>query len=132
MTTRPSPLQLVRRTVGVAIAVGFLTWVVFLSISPLAHWTQEVGSCRGADKIERDVRDGGDVRSGGRSVGTTVFELRCSYDNGERVELIGNDEAVLRGMLVGFLIGAVPAAALYLARHALRSARGSFDRPEPS
>jgi hypothetical protein len=117
------------RTLAIAFAAGFLTWVVFLSIGPLARWTQEVGSCRGADRIERDVRSGGDVRRNGRDVGTTVFELRCTYEDGERVELVGNDEAVLRGMLVGFLLGAVPAAVLYLARAVVRRVT-SANRPK--
>ena len=107
-------------TLGVAFLCGFLTWTTTVSITPLREWTQEVGACRGAERIERDVRSGGDVRQGGRSVSTTVFELRCTYDDGERVELVGNDEATLRGFAVGFLLGAVPGGILYLGHRAWR------------
>jgi hypothetical protein len=70
----------------VAFVCGFLTWTVTISITPLREWTQEYGSCRGADRIERDVRDGGDVRGrgggGSSTTSTTVFQLRCTYDGG--------------------------------------------------
>jgi hypothetical protein len=102
-------------SLALAVAVGFLTWLITLSIGPLQEWTQETGACRGADEIERDVTSGGTAISrgpgGGNStteVSTTVFELRCSYDDGE-VRLVDNDQAVLKGMAVGFLAGFVPA-----------------------
>ena len=114
----PSPARLVLKTLKVAFLCGFVTWTLTVSITPLREWTQEVGSCRGADRIERDVRDGGTVRGrgagGSSNTSTTVFQLRCTYDDGERVELVGNDEGFLRGTLVGFLIGAIPGAVLYL------------------
>ena len=117
-------MRLALKTLGVAFLCGFLTWTVTISITPLRQWTQELGSCRGADRIERDVRDGGDVRGrgggGSSTTSTTVFELRCTYDGGERVELVGNDEGFLRGALVGFLLGAVPGAVLYLGRRGWR------------
>lgn len=72
------------------------------------------------------MREGGDVRTrgpaGGNSmttVGTTVFTLRCT--KGDDVKLVENDEAVLRGFAVAFLLGAVPGAALYLVRSLLRA-----------
>lgn len=119
-----------RRTLGLTLLVaalcGFLSLTICVSISPISDWTQEVGSCRGYDRVERDVRDAGDVRTrgpaGGNStttVGTTVFTLRCT--KGDEVKLVENDEAVLRGFAVAFLLGALPGAAFYLARSMLRA-----------
>ena len=102
--------------------LGFLTWTTCVSITPLREWTQEVGACRGAERIERDVRDGGDVRSNGRSVGTTVFTLRCTYAEDD-VRLVENDEAVLKGFAAAFLIGFVPGALIGVGRTALSRAR---------
>lgn len=109
----------VTRTLLVALVCGFVTFTVCVSIGPLSRWTQETASCPGADKIERDVRDGGDVRSNGRTVGTTVFTLRCT--DGDHVKLVENDQAVLKGFALAFLLGAVPGAAYYLARTAVRA-----------
>ena len=117
----------IARTLLVAFVCGFLTFTLFVSISPLSHWTQEIGSCPGADRIERDVRDGGDVRSpgagGSTTVGTTVFTLRCI--DGDEVKLVENDEAVLRGFAVAFLLGALPGGLIYALRRALRSRRAT-------
>lgn len=116
------------RTLLAAVVCGFFTFTLIVSISPLNEWAQETASCRGADRIERDVRDGGDVRKGGSTVGTTVFELRCTYDNGEEVRLVDNDQAVVKGFALAFLLGAIPGAALYLGRLALRQRRSSVQK----
>jgi hypothetical protein len=124
-------VRLARRTLLVAFLAGFLTWTITVSIAPWREWTQELGACRGADTIERRESAGGDVRgpTGSNPTSTTVFELRCTYDDGERVELVGNDEATLLGFLVGFLIGFVPAAVLYLARTAIVRSSNSLSGP---
>jgi hypothetical protein len=110
-------------TLIVAVACGLIALTVCVSIPPLSDWTQELGSCRGYDRVERDVRSGGDVQTRGpgnstSTVGTTVFTLRCT--KGDEVKLVENDEAVLRGFAVAFLIGAIPGAALYLGRKLTR------------
>jgi hypothetical protein len=119
---------LVARTILVAFIFGLLSLTICVSIPPLSDWTQETAACPGADRVERDVRDGGDVTTrgpgGGAStstVGTTVFTLRCT--DGDSVDLVGNDEAVLKGFALSFLIGALPAAALYAARSLKRRDR---------
>jgi hypothetical protein len=107
-------------TLGVGLAAGFLTFIVTVSISPLSDWTQEVGACPGAERVVRDVSSGGTAPRPGAPTGnpatnprgaTTVFTLECTYP--DEVRLIGNDEAVLKGFLVGFGIGFLPAALLY-------------------
>lgn len=108
----------VLRALLVALVCGFVTFTVCVSIAPLSHWTQETAACPGADRIERDVRDGGDVRSNGRTIGTTVFTLRCT--DGDHVTLVENDEAVLKGFALAFLLGAVPGVVYYLVRSTLR------------
>jgi hypothetical protein len=112
------------RTILVALLCGLIALVVCVSIPPLSDWTQETAACPGADRVERDVRDGGDVQTRGpgnstSTIGTTVFELRCT--DGDSVELVGNDEAVLKGFALSFLLGAVGGAVLYLVRAGVRS-----------
>ena len=111
-------------TLLIAFVCGFVTLLVCVTIPPLTDWTQETAACPGADRIERDVRDGGDVQTRGpgnsaSTVGTTVFELRCT--DGDHVTLVENDEAVLKGFALAFLLGAVPGAVYYLVRRALRA-----------
>ncbi|HEX8648007.1 MAG TPA: hypothetical protein VF715_14025 [Thermoleophilaceae bacterium] len=120
------------RTILLAFVCGLVSLVVCVSIPPLTDWTQETAACPGADRVERDVRDGGDVQTRGpgnstSTVGTTVFELRCT--SGDSVELVGNDEAVLQGFALSFLLGAVPCAALVLGRALVRRGR---DRTAPA
>jgi hypothetical protein len=107
-------------TLAVGLAVGFFTWILTVSIAPLSHWAQETGACFGADRIERDVSSGGTAPRPGAPTGnpatnprgaTTVFTLACTYP--DEVRLVGNDEAVIKGFLVGFGIGFVPGALLY-------------------
>jgi hypothetical protein len=45
-------------------------------------------------------------------VSTTTFTLACR--SGGEIRYVENDEAVLKGFLVSFLIGGVPAAAFAL------------------
>ena len=107
-----------------AFALGFVTLTISVSVGPLTDWTQELGSCLGADQVKRTETAGGTVRARNRAVGnysdqsTTTFELACRY--GEDVRRVGNDEAVVRGFLVGFLFGALPGALLFLAWRARR------------
>lgn len=114
-------MGLVARTLLLAFVVGLVSLTICVSIPPLSDWTQETAACPGADRVERDVRDGGDVTTRGpgsgastSTVGTTVFSLRCT--DGDSVKLVENDEAVLKGFALSFLLGALPAAAIYLAR----------------
>lgn len=114
------------RTILGAFVCGLVALVVCVSIPPLTDWTQETAACPGADRVERDVRDGGDVQTRGpgnstSTVGTTVFELRCT--SGDSVELVGNDEAALKGFALSFLLGAVPFAVLYAGRSLVRRRR---------
>lgn len=121
-----------------ALGLAFISATVCISISPLAHWTQELGSCRGAEEIERDVRDGGPATTrgpgGGNStttISTTVFTLSCTYEDGE-TKLVENDAAVLRGIGVSILLGAIPGALIGLAlsiRARLRERRAAESGP---
>ena len=120
-------MGLVARTLLAAFILGLLSLTICVSIPPLSDWTQATAACPGADRVERDVRDGGDVTTrgpgGGAStstVGTTVFSLRCT--DGDSVKLVGNDEAVLKGFALSFLLGALPAALVYLIRARVRHA----------
>jgi hypothetical protein len=111
---------------GWAGGLGLLTLVLCVSISPLSDWTQEIGSCRNADTIERDVQDSSALapvpgsKNGMREVGATTFTLACSY--GEDIRYVENDTAVLRGFAVAFGLGAVPGALIGLF-YAVRSLR---------
>ncbi len=106
-----------------AVLCAFLTFTICVSVGPLNRWTQDVAACPGADRVERDVTRGPDVewvtRAGqsGRT-GTTVAELSCTYATEKR--LIGNDEAVIKGMLLSVLLGAVPGAGIVVVRRLVR------------
>ena len=111
-----------------ALLAGFLSFTVCASVGPLSDWTQRVGSCAGADRVERHESSGPTVRSRSGVAGytderTTVFTLACSY--GDEVRLVANDTATLRGFAVAFLMGAVPATLLLLASPALARLRGA-------
>ena len=115
---------LVRRVLVWTLGLGFVALILCVSIPPLSDWTQELGSCRGAETIERDVQDAGTVTTrgpgGGAStseISTTTFTLRCTYEDGE-VRLVENDPAVLRGFGVAFLLGVTLGLVVALAMQA--------------
>lgn len=89
-----------------ALAGAFVVAIVCVSITPLRELTQDFAVCRGADRVERDVKAGGDVRGrDGVARPTTTADLRCFYDGGERTKDVGNDKAFVGGIGVSVLAG---------------------------
>ncbi len=93
--------------VAVGALVGaFVVALVCVAVTPLREFTQEVAVCRGADRVERDVRASGSEDG---------FALACTYDEGARIEGISSGKAILGGVgvsvLAGILLGALSALA---------------------
>jgi hypothetical protein len=112
-----------------ALLGAFLSAVICVSVTPLREWTQEVAICRGAERVERDTVPGGDTTGrapggGTRPQATEVFEMVCYYAGGTRAKTIGNDRAVLGGVGVSLLLGALLGALVVPASRLRRSRSG--------
>ena len=113
----------VKRTlVWPAAVAGFAAFVFMIfavSVTPLTEWTQEMGACRGAERVLFESSDGGEttrqsVTTRFDSTATTVTGMTCEFSDGE-VRTVGNDETFLRGLLAAFLISFVPVFVIALA-----------------
>lgn len=122
MAGSPGWGTIVWRSVLMGALLGAVTWFFCVVIPPLSDWAQETATCRGAETIERDVRDGGTVGYGTKATGSTVFTLRCTYPDGT-VETVGNDRATVAGFAFGFLVGFVTGTLVSFTRRTVRKLR---------
>ena len=98
-----------------AFALGFLTVLVYATITPAREAVQDIAVCRGADQIDRQDTRSTQRRTtagGYRDTGATTTDLTCHY--GAEVRHVSNDAAFLRGGGLALAGAAVLAAVVGL------------------
>lgn len=98
---------------SVALLCALATTFAVVTFEPIRSFSEETASCLGAENIERADFSNSDSPMGatagtGRSMrGSDAYELTCTYSDGQ-VRQVSNNETVIRGIVLAFLVGFLP------------------------
>ena len=98
---------------GIALFCAFATTFLAVTFEPVRAWSENQANCLNAESIERADFSNSDSPLGstpgtGRTMRSgSAFELSCTYADGT-VELVRNNEVVIKGVIFAFLTGFLP------------------------
>ena len=119
---------------SVALLCALATTFAVVTFEPIRSFSEETASCLGAENIERADFSNSDSPMGatagtGRSMrGSDAYELTCTYSDGQGRQ-VSNDETVIRGIVLAFLVGFLPGFLIAFAVVRFGRRRGGEEPP---
>lgn len=119
---------------SVALLCALATTFAAVTFEPVRAFSEDQASCFSAESIERADFSNSDSPVGstagtGRSMrGSDAYELSCTFSDGH-VKKVGNNETVIRGIVLAFLVGFLPGFLITFAVVWLGRRRGGDEPP---